>query len=115
MKLNFEFSGGVAVVQLPVEALDASNSGDFRASLVASVGDATRVALGLGSVRTIDSAGMGALISVLRAVRALGGDLKLFGVTAPVLEALALVRLDRVFTPVLSTRADALAAFAAER
>jgi anti-sigma B factor antagonist len=113
VNLNVEFSGRVAVVELSVAALDGSNSGNFRASLVTAVGEVRQVALGLASVRAIDSAGMGALISVLRALRALGGDLKLFGVTEPVLATLSLVRLDRVFAP-LPTRAAALEAFAGD-
>jgi anti-sigma B factor antagonist len=56
----------------------------------------TRIVVDLGAVTFIDSSGLGALISGLKATRQAGGDLRLADVPEQVMTVLRLTNLDRV-------------------
>ena len=56
----------------------------------------TRIVVDLGQVTFIDSSGLGALISGLKATRQAGGDLRLAVVPEQVMTVLRLTNLDRV-------------------
>jgi anti-sigma B factor antagonist len=59
-------------------------------------GGATRIVVDLADVTFIDSSGLGALISGLKATRQAGGDLRLAEVPEQVMTVLRLTNLDRV-------------------
>jgi anti-anti-sigma factor len=65
-------------------------------SLVAS--GANRVVVDLSGVQAIDSSGIGALISGLKAARHVGGDLRLTAPTIPVASVLETMNLDTILT-----------------
>jgi anti-anti-sigma factor len=65
-------------------------------SLVAS--GASRVVVDLSGVEAIDSSGIGALISGLKAARHVGGDLRLAAPTIPVASVLETMNLDKILT-----------------
>lgn len=56
----------------------------------------SRLVLDLGELRRIDSSGLSALLSVLKAARSAGGDVVLLSPSAAVVSVLRLTRLDRV-------------------
>ncbi len=64
--------------------------------LVAS--GASRVVVDLSGVEAIDSSGIGALISGLKAARQVGGDLRLAAPTIPVASVLEMMNLDQILT-----------------
>jgi anti-sigma B factor antagonist len=69
----------------------------FKALLEETVASGqTRIVVDLGQVSFIDSSGLGALISGLKATRQAGGDLRLAVVPEQVLTVLRLTNLDRV-------------------
>jgi anti-sigma B factor antagonist len=55
------------------------------------------ITVDLSELRLIDSSGVGALVSLYKRVRALGGQVRLTGVTAQPLVIFQLLRLDLVF------------------
>ncbi|QIX50420.1 STAS domain-containing protein [Rhodococcus sp. DMU1] len=59
-------------------------------------GGSARVVVDLGATEFIDSSGLGALVSGLKAARHAGGDLRLAAPTAQVRSVLSLTSLDRV-------------------
>lgn len=69
----------------------------------------TPVIVDLAGVQFIDSTGLGALISGLRATRQAGSDLRIAGAGTQVLSVLAMTRIDRVIQPYPSVE-DALRA-----
>ncbi|MGN6972621.1 STAS domain-containing protein, partial [Neisseria sp. P0009.S001] len=59
-----------------------------------------RVVVDLSGVESIDSSGLGALISGLKAARNAGGDLRISGPNTQVMAVLELTNLNRVLKPV---------------
>ena len=83
----------------PVGELDAASSDVFRATLAelaAQVGTGDRVVIDLTDVPFVDSAGLGALISGVRAVRERGGDILLAGAKPSVANLLRTTEIDQI-------------------
>ena len=77
--------------------LDAWSEPDVREALKAVLGRGrARLVLDLGDLRRIDSSGLSALLSVLKASRAAGGDVVLLSPSAAVASVLRLTRLDQI-------------------
>ena len=110
MQLPVERAGDVAIVVLPVDELDASNSAEFKRDIASVLEANAKVALDLSRLRFIDSSGLGSFLSCLRKLNAKGGDLKLFQVSRGVRTILELVRMNRMLD-ILDTRDAALRAF----
>jgi anti-sigma B factor antagonist len=110
MQIAFEKVGDVAVSAVPVEELDASNSGEFKRDVTPVLEANAKVALDMSRLRFVDSSGLGAFISCLRKLNAKGGDLKLYGMSKQVRAVFELVRMHRVFD-ILVTKEDAVRAF----
>ena len=108
MELFVEKAGDVTVVAPRVEFLDANTSREFKDELPQAMGDASKVVLDLRHVQFMDSGGCGAVLSVLKKLRASGGDLKICCVTNPVRALFDLVRMHRIIE-VFKTREEALA------
>ena len=89
-------AGPVEVVSL-AGTLDAWSEPEVRASL-RSVLDAGKrhLVLDLSALKRIDSSGLSALLSVLKAARAAGGDVVLLSPSAVVASVLRLTRLDQI-------------------
>ena len=104
---------GVAIATILVDDLDAGNAGDFRRDIAPVLDANPRLVLNLSRLRFVDSSGLGAFISCLRKLNAVGGDLKLCGMSKPVRAVFELVRMHRVFdifdTPEQAVRAFELA------
>src|SRR5579871_1773292 len=106
---NFD---GVGVASVPVDELDASNSGEFKHDIAPVLQASTKLVLDLSQLRFVDSSGLGAMLSCLRQLTAKGGDLKLCGLSSQVRALFELVRMHRIFD-IYSTREDAVKAFQA--
>lgn len=114
MNITVEKIGGVAVAVIPVDELDASNSGELKRDMAPVLEANTRVVLDLGRLRFVDSSGLGAILSCLRQLTAKGGDLKLCNLAKQVRAAFELVRMHRLFD-ILGSREEAARAFDAEQ
>lgn len=88
--------GPVEVVSLS-GTIDAWSEPDVRSALKAVLGKGrSRIVLDLAAVKRIDSSGLSALLSVLKAARAAGGDVVLLSPSAAVASVLRLTRLDQI-------------------
>lgn len=103
-------STGLIVVSLPEEHLDAGNARSFKQSIHALLEQYDKVVFDMSSLSFVDSSGLGALISCLRAVSGRRGDFKLCGLTKPVRALFELMRMHRVFN-IYNTQDDAVRAF----
>jgi anti-sigma B factor antagonist len=110
MDLTVDNVGDVAVVEIPVEELDASNTAELRRDIAPVLEANTRLVIDLGRLRFVDSSGLGAILSCLRQLTAKGGDLKLSGMQEQVRAVFELVRMHRIFD-IYETREEAVGAF----
>ncbi len=79
--------------------LDALNASELRPLLDELVVDRKKsITLDLTRLRMIDSSGIGALVSLLKRVRAYGGDLQVAGLRDQPLAIFKLLQLERVFS-----------------
>jgi anti-sigma B factor antagonist len=110
MEIAVDKMGDVAVAQLLVEELDASNAGAFKSDIAPVLEANTKLVFDLSRLRFVDSSGLGAFISCLRKLNAKGGDVKLCGMSKQVRAVFELVRMHRVFD-IYGTNAEAVHAF----
>jgi len=91
--------------------LDASNAQTLKESLEQLIdGGTTHLVVDLGQVPFIDSAGLAALVSALKATRRVGGNVLLAGVQPQARTVFSLTMLDQVFAihPSVETALDSL-------
>jgi anti-sigma B factor antagonist len=110
MEIAVDKMGDVAIAELPVEELDASNAGELKRDIAPLLEAHRKLVIDLGRLRFVDSSGLGAFISCLRKLNAKGGDLKLCGMSKQVRAVFELVRMHRIFD-IFGTREEALRAF----
>jgi|RhiMethySRZTD1v2_1073278.scaffolds.fasta_scaffold130052_2 anti-sigma B factor antagonist len=110
MQAMVEHVDDVTVVVLPGVSLDASNAKEFKRGMTSLLNTQSKVVFDLQQVQFVDSSGLGGLLSCLRQLTAVGGELKLCGMAKSVRDLFALVRMDRIFD-IFSTQADAIVAF----
>jgi anti-sigma B factor antagonist len=110
MELLLNKFDGVGVASVPVDELDASNSGEFKREIAPVLQANTKLVLDLSQFRFVDSSGLGAMLSCLRQLTAKGGDLKLCGMSKQVRALFELVRMHRIFD-IYGNREDAVNAF----
>ena len=78
--------------------LDALTAPELRPTLDAIVAEGKKsVTLDLQNLRLIDSSGVGALVSLLKRVRAYGGEVRISGLSDQPLAIFKLLQLNRVF------------------
>ncbi len=110
MEISVDNLDGVAVAAVPVDELDASNSGEFKRDITPVLQSQNKLVLDLGQLRFVDSSGLGAMLSCLRQLSAKGGDLKLCAMSKQVRGLFELVRMHRIFD-IYGTREEAVRAF----
>ena len=97
IRLSTEAHGSVILVRVDETQILADRAASFRAVLLGCVPESgARLAVDLRNVDFLDSSGLGALVSLLKAVRP-DGELVLFGVRPSLREILRLTHLDSVF------------------
>jgi anti-sigma B factor antagonist len=110
MEIPVEKRGDIAVVEVPVEELDAGNAPEFKRDMAPVLEANTRLVLDLSRLRFVDSSGLGAVLSCLRQLGAKNGDMKLCGMSKQVRGAFELVRMHRIFD-ISGTKEEAVQAF----
>lgn len=110
MELAVEKVGDVAVVEIPVDELDASNTGELKHDIAPVLEANAKLVIDLSRLRFVDSSGLGAILSCLRQLSSKGGDLKLTGMQKQVRAVFELVRMHRIFD-IYGTREEAVRAF----
>jgi anti-sigma B factor antagonist len=113
MQPTVETIKGVTVVRVNLEQLDAGNSEDFRRDMAPILQDCRKLVLDLTGVQFADSRGCGAILSCLKQVASVGGDLKICNVSRPVRMVFELIRLHRL-CEILATVDQAVEAFQKE-
>lgn len=108
--IKFQNEGDVCVARYSGEFLDASNAKQFRENMTSITAHHSRVLLDLSGVQFVDSSGLGAILSSLRQLNALGGDLKVCGLSKPVQALFELVRMHKILD-LYATSTEALASF----
>lgn len=111
MKITIENIDGVTVIASLPPFLDASNAMDFKAEVGTIIGSSTRILFDMSTVKFIDSAGCGALITAMRLIRSSGETLKLCSVQDQVRTVFELVRMHKVLE-IYTTRQEALLSYA---
>ena len=110
MEPMVEKVGDVTIIAVNVKELDASNADQFRRAIVPVLKDCRKLVLDLDEVQFIDSRGCGVILSCLKHLSAVGGDLKLCRVTPPVHMVFELIRMHSI-CEIVGTREEAVAAF----
>jgi len=111
MHVEVRQSGNVVVVQLSGKLTAGLGDEILRESVAALLGDGwPRLLIDMSAVSFMDSAGLGELVSGLRAARAAGGDLKLLNASQRVQSTLYMSRLMPIFE-IHADEADAVASF----
>jgi anti-sigma B factor antagonist len=104
--------GGVLCVKPLEKRIDASVSSDFKGRMVDWINQGNyRIVLDLAEVDFIDSSGLGAIVSSLKAIGA-EGDLVVCNVRETVMSLFRLTRMHRVFQ-IFGSREEAVKAFPA--
>ena len=101
MQIEVAERGGASVVRPAGARVDLLVAGEFRTTLLELIGrGARRLVVDMSAVDFVDSSGLGALVSALKALKVLGGDgdVRLANVRPSVVALLEIIRLDRVFT-----------------
>ncbi len=110
MQLDTRKHGDVTVVVLQTEVLDASNAKSFKTAIAPVLQNSLKVVFDMNQVKFVDSSGCGTLLSCLRQLNSLGGDLKLCCVQKPVRTLFELVRMHRI-TEIFDSSEEAVKAF----
>ena len=100
----------VTIVAVNEEQLDASNADGFRRAIAPVLKDCGKLVLDLDRVQFIDSRGCGAILSCLKHISTVGGDLILCHATPQVHMVFELIRMDRI-CKIVHTREEAVQAF----
>ncbi len=104
---------GVAVVELLTKRLDASIAVSFKECVHEVIQSGkTRLVLNMGGVQFVDSSGLGALVSILKALGPSHGSLSIANVQPAVTGLFKLTRMDKVFSiqPSVEQAVSAIAA-----
>ena len=111
MVINIQENGGITLLELREERLDAHNSGDLKNEMLSLFEDGkNQLVIDLSEVRFIDSSGLGALVSGYKNASARNGNLKLCALQPQVKSMFELTRLHRVFE-IYPGAEEALASF----
>jgi anti-sigma B factor antagonist len=97
MKLKQETIQNVVVVTPELHRLDVQSVPDFKQATATLPSPRVHLAMDLHQIQFIDSTGLGALLSLLRRVKELGGTMVLVNAGEQVLAMFRLVKMTRVF------------------
>jgi anti-sigma B factor antagonist len=98
---------GISVVEITGKSLNGQTSERLLEETNAALEHTRQVIFDLSNLSSLDSSGLGVLLSCLRQVKVAGGDLKLCCLTPVVRAVFLLVQMHRLFA-VYNTRDEAL-------
>jgi anti-anti-sigma factor len=110
MALNIETVGDVTVATLDVAQFDAAYADEFKRAIAPALKDTRKLVLDLAAVEFVDSRACGAILSCVKRLSEVDGELCLCRVTPFVKSVFELIRLNRI-CQIVATRDEALAAF----
>ncbi len=110
MNLNILEKDGLKIISMTTEDLDAGNSKDFRRAMEPLLGEKANIIFDMNGLRFVDSSGLGALLSCLRQLNSVDGDMKLCGMSKQVRALFELVRMHRIFD-IFNDQDEAIRAF----
>ncbi len=111
MQTEIVEKGDVTILRALEKRIDAGISGEFKEQLGELVANGRRrIILDISGVEFLDSSGLGAIISGLKAIGE-DGRLVICGATDPVKSMFRLTRMDRIFE-MYDSEAESLQAFA---
>jgi anti-sigma B factor antagonist len=108
LEVKTDEGSNAAIIEVQSESLDAGNVKAFKEAMQPVLDAHGAVLIDLGPVGFVDSSGLGALLSCLRAMNNRNGQLKIYGMAKPVRALFELVRMHRIFA-IYNTREEALA------
>ena len=111
LTLTQETVGDVLVVALSMNNLDATTGETFRGEVEPLLEEEAQVVFDLGQVEFVDSAGLAVLLSCLKHLVAVGGDLKLCMLGPKVQDLFERARMPQI-VEIHPTREDALRSYA---
>lgn len=112
MQIDESIVGGVIVVAVINNRIDARNSGDLKNSVANALKRSKHgIVMDLSKVAFIDSTGLGALVGALKLVGSARSEFAVCGLNDAVLTLFKLTRMDKVFRT-FATSTDAVAALA---
>ena len=100
-RFQIDDATGAVVIRPKMSRVDIEVAGQFRAALLQLVEQGhRRLVVDMSEVSFIDSSGLGALVSALKALKTQerNGDIRLASVQQPVVALLEIIRLQRVFS-----------------
>ncbi len=112
MALRIEKCGDVTVATLTQAQFDAAYADEFKREIQPSLDETRKLVLDLAGVEFIDSRGCGAILSCLKRLNEVGGELKICQVNPFVRAVFELIRLRRICA-ILATREEAIRDFSA--
>jgi anti-sigma B factor antagonist len=110
MKIDTEHVGGILIMLVVSESLDAGNVEEFRKLALPLLSVDNRAVLDMSNLNFVDSAGLGSILACLKAVRQQQGELKLCALSRPVQALFEMMRMQKVFS-VYGSRDEALRSF----
>lgn len=97
LPIELEDAGALAIAKPVGPSVDISNVAEFKTALLAVAESAQQLIVDLSQIQLLDSSGLGAMLSVMRAMRARNGGFAIACPTEPVQLLFELVMMDRVF------------------
>lgn len=109
MALSVEKFGDVTVATVTVAKFDASYADEFKREITPVLNETRKLVLDLAGVESVDSRACGAILSCLKRLSAVEGELKICQVQPFVRSVFELIRLPRI-CEILATREEAVQA-----
>src|SRR5438128_108347 len=81
MNRQIEKVGSITILSITEPILDGTNAGEFKKAIKSLLDTSPRVVLDLGGVEFVDSCGCGAILTALRWLDQVGGELKVCHLT----------------------------------
>lgn len=112
MEISHRNNENVLIITLNDKSLNSVDTIEFKNQVISLINeyDATRMIFELNRLQFIDSSGLGAFLSILRALSQRGGSLKLVGMKKPVRAIFELVSMHKIFE-IYSSTEDAIKSF----
>ncbi len=105
MRLSEKQTGGVLIISPQEERLDAAGAGDFKTQVLDFIEQGhTKLIIDLHRVNFMDSSGLTAIVSTLKALSTKGGQLAVCNLNDNLQALFRMTRLDRVFGVYASER-----------
>jgi anti-sigma B factor antagonist len=98
VKVSSDTKKGVTIARIESPTLETENVGSFRSAIGPVLDQSPDVVLDLSEVTFMDSTGLGAMLSCLRALKSRGGSLKVASLSPEVRRLFDMVMMDKVFS-----------------